>query len=92
MQRQGAETAHQHESVAFILQCAECDDVWLPADEEHWRAYVTDDEPPQLAFYCPGRRRSAMPAVEECNASDACLSRPCPTPFAQLPATTVSAI
>ena len=27
--------------------------VWLPADEERWRAYLTDDEPPELAFYCP---------------------------------------
>jgi hypothetical protein len=28
--------------------------VWLlPADEERWRAYLTDDEPAELAFYCP---------------------------------------
>jgi hypothetical protein len=20
---------------------------------ERWRAYLTDDEPPELAFYCP---------------------------------------
>jgi len=26
---------------------------WLPADEERWRAYLTDDEPPEVAFYCP---------------------------------------
>jgi hypothetical protein len=32
--------------------CAECGAVWLPADEERWKAYLTDDEPPQLAFYC----------------------------------------
>jgi hypothetical protein len=25
----------------------------LPADEERWRAYLTDDEPPDVAFYCP---------------------------------------
>jgi hypothetical protein len=26
---------------------------WLPADDERWEAYLTDDEPPELAFYCP---------------------------------------
>jgi hypothetical protein len=41
------------ESVAFILQCAECHAVWLLADEDRWRAYLTDDEPAELAFYCP---------------------------------------
>jgi hypothetical protein len=25
----------------------------LPADEERWRAYLTEDEPAELAFYCP---------------------------------------
>jgi hypothetical protein len=25
----------------------------LPADEERWRAYLTDDEPRELAFFCP---------------------------------------
>jgi hypothetical protein len=24
----------------------------MPADEERWSAYLTD-EPPELAFYCP---------------------------------------
>jgi hypothetical protein len=41
------------ESVALILECAECDALWLPADEERRGAYLTDDEPPALAFYCP---------------------------------------
>jgi hypothetical protein len=41
------------EKVALIPKCAECQAVWLPADEERWRAYLTDDEPPELAFYCP---------------------------------------
>jgi hypothetical protein len=29
--------------------------VWLPADEEPWRAYHGDDldEPAELFFYCP---------------------------------------
>jgi hypothetical protein len=26
----------------------------MPAgDESRWEAYLTDDEPPELAFYCP---------------------------------------
>lgn len=41
------------EQVALIPQCAECEARWLPADQERWRAYHTDDEPPELAFYCP---------------------------------------
>ena len=40
-------------SVAFILQGAECDVVWLPADEDRWRAYLTDDEPAEVAIYWP---------------------------------------
>jgi hypothetical protein len=42
------------ESVALIPRCAECGKIWLPADGERWEAYLTDDEPPELAFYCPG--------------------------------------
>jgi hypothetical protein len=41
------------ESVAFILQCAECDALWRAADDERWRAFLTDDEPAEVAFYCP---------------------------------------
>ena len=41
------------ELVALAPECAECEIPWLPADEEHWRAYLTGDEPPELAFYCP---------------------------------------
>jgi hypothetical protein len=25
----------------------------LPTDEERWSAYLTDDEPLELAFFCP---------------------------------------
>jgi hypothetical protein len=40
--------------VALIPRCAECDAIWLPADEERWEAYhLTDNEPPELAFFCP---------------------------------------
>jgi len=41
------------ETVALIPSCVECGARWLPADEERWRTYLTDDEPPALAFYCP---------------------------------------
>jgi hypothetical protein len=40
------------EQVALIPECAECGAPWLPADEERWSAYHTDDEPPELAFFC----------------------------------------
>ncbi|HEY6607108.1 MAG TPA: hypothetical protein VIZ44_12200 [Gaiellaceae bacterium] len=40
-------------SVALIPACAECDARWLPADEERWVAYLTDDEPAELVFYGP---------------------------------------
>jgi hypothetical protein len=40
------------ELVALIPRCAECEAHWLPAEDERWRAYLTDDEPPELAFYC----------------------------------------
>ena len=39
------------EAVAVIPQCAECREVWLPADTERWEAYWTDDD--KLVFYCP---------------------------------------
>jgi hypothetical protein len=42
------------ESVALIPQCAECGACWLPADDERWHAYLTDDEPAEVAFYWPG--------------------------------------
>jgi hypothetical protein len=42
------------ESVVLIPECAECDARWLPADEHRWAAYVTDDEPATVVFYCPG--------------------------------------
>jgi hypothetical protein len=41
------------ESTALVLCCAECGAAWLPADYEHWSAYLTDDEPQELAFFCP---------------------------------------
>jgi hypothetical protein len=41
------------ERVAPVPECAECDARWLPADDDRWEAYLTDDEPPELAFYSP---------------------------------------
>jgi hypothetical protein len=41
------------ERVAMIPQCMECRVLWLPADEKRWEAHLTDDEPPELVFYCP---------------------------------------
>jgi hypothetical protein len=40
---------------ASVALCAECRSVWLSVDEERWQAWLTDDEPPELAFYCPER-------------------------------------
>lgn len=40
------------EQVALIPECAECERLWLPADDERWLAYLTDDEPPELALDC----------------------------------------
>jgi hypothetical protein len=25
----------------------------VPADEKRWSAYLTDDEPAEIVFYCP---------------------------------------
>ena len=41
------------ERVALIPTCAECETVWLPVDEARWQAWLTDDELPELVFYCP---------------------------------------
>jgi hypothetical protein len=41
------------ERVTLIPQCAECRRIWLPEDEDRWQAYLTDDEPPEVVFYCP---------------------------------------
>jgi hypothetical protein len=41
------------ESTALIPSCAECPAAWLPADEDRWAAYLTNDEPAEVVFYCP---------------------------------------
>jgi hypothetical protein len=34
------------------LACVECGAI-APPDADGWRVYRTDDEPPELAIYCP---------------------------------------
>jgi hypothetical protein len=41
------------EQIALIVHCAECVAVWLPEDEDRWAAYLTDDQPAEIVFYCP---------------------------------------
>ena len=41
------------EPVALVPWCTECSDLWMPDDKARWAAFLTDDEPPELAFYCP---------------------------------------
>jgi hypothetical protein len=44
------------ESAVLTPECVECRRVWLPSDSKHWEAYlayVGDDKPPELTFYCP---------------------------------------
>jgi nucleoside-diphosphate-sugar epimerase len=54
---EGVETLRvSTEQVALIPQCAECEAVWLPADEEPWRAYLGGDdldEPAEVVLNCP---------------------------------------
>jgi len=41
-----------HEGATAKPECAECDAVWLPVDEDRWQAWLTCDEPSELVFYC----------------------------------------
>jgi hypothetical protein len=42
------------EGVVIIPRCAECEAHWLPVDRTiRWQAWLTDDEPAELVFYCP---------------------------------------
>jgi hypothetical protein len=61
--RPGEVSTLSAEQVALIPQCAECREVWLPADEDRWKAYLDTDD--VLVFFCPecakrefGQRRS----------------------------------
>jgi hypothetical protein len=62
------------ERLAPIPRCAECEAAWLPADEERWQAWLTDDEPP----YPSSTARSALSgsaATEELGWTDLRRSR-----------------
>jgi ribosomal protein L44E len=40
-------------SIVLRLRCVECGRRWDdPSDP--WRVYLTDDDPPESATYCPG--------------------------------------
>jgi hypothetical protein len=41
------------EGVALIPRCVECEAVWLSIDDKRWQAWLTDDEPAEVVFYCP---------------------------------------
>jgi hypothetical protein len=41
------------ERVALMPECVECEIPWLPADESAGTPTSPDDEPPELAFFCP---------------------------------------
>jgi hypothetical protein len=40
------------DGVALIPKCAECEAVWLPADEERWTAYLGGDDLDEAARDC----------------------------------------
>ena len=40
------------EQLVQIPCCVECGLVWWPEVEDRFAAHLTDDEPPELAFYC----------------------------------------
>lgn len=44
--------ARKEGSAALAIRCVECGRPWLDA-AEHWRMYLTDDEPPEAVSYCP---------------------------------------
>jgi len=37
---------------ALIPICIECGLVWWPDNKDRFAALLSDDEPPELAFYC----------------------------------------
>jgi Zn finger protein HypA/HybF involved in hydrogenase expression len=44
------------ENVVLTPECVECHRVWRPSDRAHreaYLAYVSDEDLPELAFYCP---------------------------------------
>jgi uncharacterized protein with PIN domain len=41
------------EQVEPIRRCPECGRPWEPHETERWKAYLTDDEPPEVVVFCP---------------------------------------
>jgi len=39
--------------VALIPPCLLCGRLWWPLEAEHWKAYLTADDPPEVVFCCP---------------------------------------
>lgn len=55
------------EQVALIPRCAECEAVWLPADEERWRAFLGSDdldEPGELFFTARSARSGSSTSYD----------------------------
>ena len=52
MQDEASSDRPTRSAEATLMVCVECQRLWEVA-EERWRMYRTDDEPPELAFYCP---------------------------------------
>jgi hypothetical protein len=44
------------EPVALIPNASSARPAGYRPTAKHWSAYLTDDEPPELAFYCPDCR------------------------------------
>ena len=42
---------HPQSVAPRTLSCAECERCWSDR-MARWRAYVTDDDPPEVVFYC----------------------------------------
>ena len=45
------EPIHDQVAAPSTHRCQECPAEWT--DDSRWRAFVTDDEPAELVFYCP---------------------------------------
>jgi hypothetical protein len=35
------------------IRCIECSEEWRPDETTLWRAYLTEELPPELILYCP---------------------------------------
>jgi hypothetical protein len=51
------------DQVALVPECSECERPWLPADEERWHAYLTDDQSAELALMDRRRHRRRLSRI-----------------------------